>query len=156
VNFNIVPFESVGSIRFGMTPDEVRQVFPYKFESDPLWSGRYYDEFEELHVVIEYHQQNDVWRCTAVHLSYPSNPIFQGRSLLEQEDEDEREYLALDIEDWLKSIDPKFIDTMLDSNYVSQNLHEDSILFKNLGILLHQPICASATISIYARGCDSL
>jgi hypothetical protein len=157
VDFNIIPFESAGPIRFGMTPEEVRQVLPYAVRTSCPRGRELYDSFEEIENVVEYHQQGGVWRCTAVHLSYPSNPIFQGRSLLELEDEDQLGFLAEDIFgiiEWLKSIDSDFVDTMPGSNFVGQNLHEDSILFKNLGILLHQQPGSTAEISIYAKHDD--
>jgi hypothetical protein len=157
MDFNIVPFESVGPIRFGMTPEEVRKLLPFEVKSKNLPGGKLSDYFEEIEVDIDYYQQDGIWKCTSISLWYPANPIFQGRSLLELEDEDALGYLVGDmigIIEWLKSIDSDFIDTMFDSN--STGLHEDSILYKNLGILLYQPPCSIATVSVYAKGCDSL
>jgi hypothetical protein len=68
MDFNIVPFESVGPIRFGMTPEEVRKLLPFEVKSKNLPGGKLSDYFEEIEVDIDYYQQDGIWKCTSISL----------------------------------------------------------------------------------------
>jgi hypothetical protein len=140
MDFVITPFEQVGPIQFGMVPEQVHQALQYSPESRSI-DNEINDFFEDLGISVDYSQINGQWSCIAVALYYPSNPIFQGRSLFEQNIEEEEEYLASDIEEWLLSFD----------NNVEVERSEGYVVFNGLGIMLYEQPYSPASVTVYAR-----
>jgi hypothetical protein len=92
LQFEIKPYESAGSIRFGMTSSEVRallQAGGAQGSLPPLC-----DTFEHLGMRIHYRLPDAV---EAVEFRAPACPVFDGRQLLHQR--------YGDIEPWLRSLD---------------------------------------------------
>jgi hypothetical protein len=81
MDFLITSYESVGSIKFGMSIEEVRSFLNssvktfMKTSSSELPS----DAFYQLGLQI-YYKHPEI--CNAIELASPANPIFQSQSLL--------------------------------------------------------------------------
>jgi len=93
LKFEIKPYESAGSIRFGMTSDDVRALLQAGrvHESRPVLC----DTFETLGMRIHYRLPDSV---EAIEFRAPACPVFDGRTLLQQR--------YGDVEPWLRSMDP--------------------------------------------------
>jgi hypothetical protein len=119
MEFVIIPNQSVGSICFGMTPDEVRNTLDSPCESDFFPSGNNVsDSFPELAISVSY-ESKPPYRCYGVLLMPFANAIFQDRSLSFEDYEE----TCL----WLSTID----------NSIEEAI--DYIGFDTLGITLYNP-----------------
>jgi hypothetical protein len=95
----IVPFDSIGFVEFGASPDTVKASTNYLSESfmkTPM-SEMPTDAFDEIGIHIYYSSG----KCDAVECFAPARPIFQGRQILGQPYEE--------IKKWLESIDPHIV-----------------------------------------------
>jgi hypothetical protein len=93
LQFDIKPYESAGSIRFGMTAGEVRAVLQSSGSHDRY--STLCDRFEELGMRVHYRLPDVV---EAIEFRLPACPVFDGRRLLLQR--------YGDMEPWLRSLDP--------------------------------------------------
>lgn len=101
MDFLIKPYESVGPVKLGMTPKQVRRalkcspstyVNPDSFEIS--------DYFGVLGLHIGYRAPSH--RCDRILLFLPANPIFQNRSLLKR--------LSMEkLSQWIQSMDESAI-----------------------------------------------
>jgi hypothetical protein len=73
----VIPYESVGSIRFGMSSLEVRaQLHEYEVAGEKAGA---IDDFFDLGIRVHYGVHGGV---EAVELSKPAQPLFEGKPLL--------------------------------------------------------------------------
>jgi hypothetical protein len=101
MDLTIIPYESVGSIKFGMSRLEVRQTLgafveqpdePYLPEGITQEDVDFVDAFKELGVEVIY-ERKFPHVCIAISMYEPAAPIFNGRNLLEEPIEDSKEWL---------------------------------------------------------------
>lgn len=103
MNFLIKPYESVGPVKLGMTPKQVRRALKYSPSTfvNPD-SFEISDHFGVLGLNIGYRAPNH--RCDRILLFLPANPIFQNRSLLKR--------LSMEkLSQWIQSMDESTIMT---------------------------------------------
>ena len=82
MDFEVVPRSGVGSLRFGMTTDDVRKVMDLPVESIPKSdTGIPTDSFLEDAVHVFYRQPGV---CEAVEMYSPSRVLLQGVNLLDE------------------------------------------------------------------------
>jgi hypothetical protein len=104
MDFIINTYESVGSIRFGMTSTEI-----YRILGNPSASHggalEVIESFHEFGIQVCYNGNNDPITCVAIQfildsdrLSHSSKPIFRDKNLLDGTSIEE-------LKDWLESID---------------------------------------------------
>jgi hypothetical protein len=80
MNFIITPYKGAGIIQFGMTRSEIQRLLQNCVkEFDRM--GEPWDIFNNLGVQIAY-SYDSPYRCRAIMMEKPANPIFQGRELL--------------------------------------------------------------------------
>lgn len=105
LQFEIKPYESAGSIRFGMTCGEVRAQLHCTAHAGP---AALCDTFEELGVRIHYRVPDAV---EAIEFRLPACPVYDGHLLLQQR--------YGDLEPWLRALDPE---AKLDHSGLTSNL----------------------------------
>jgi hypothetical protein len=120
MELNIVPFQSVGSLRFGASPEIIRSVFnsPLKSFTKGAISDMPTptDAFDEDGVHVYYDKLN---RCEAIEFYSPALLTFQGKLLVNQP--------YKEISEWLSSVDDNIV-------------YDDSGLeARSLGIGLYAP-----------------
>ncbi|MBW4420910.1 MAG: hypothetical protein KME13_17015 [Myxacorys californica WJT36-NPBG1] len=110
MDFEIIPYQQAGSIRFGMTRTEIRQLFsasPKELSNGtleeqlaagmfPIEDVELVDLFCEDGVRVAYDLQSPHC-CVAVGFFEPANPVLQGQSLLKSK--------LSELRKWLESID---------------------------------------------------
>ena len=77
----IRPYESIGSVKFGMTVEEVRAILGGRFQyfmKSPS-SAMPTDAFEEKGIHVYYKEPG---LCEAVEVTSPASPVFKGRPLI--------------------------------------------------------------------------
>jgi hypothetical protein len=95
LQFEITPYESAGSIRFGMTSDEVRAQLQINGGAPQEKQPVLCDTFEELGMRVHYRLPGAV---EAIEFRSPARPVLEGRQLLLQR--------YGDLESWLRALDP--------------------------------------------------
>jgi hypothetical protein len=94
MNFVITPYERAGIIKFGMTRSENQRLLQSRVEEFDRM-GEPWDIFNDLGIQIAY-SYDSPYRCRAIMMERPANPIFQNRELLDGTSiEDLRIWLAL-------------------------------------------------------------
>ncbi len=94
LHFDITPYESAGSIRFGMTSEQVRAHLQTNGGAHTRYS-ELCDTFDELGMRVHYRLPGAV---EAIEFRSPARPVLDGRPLLQQR--------YGDLEPWLRSLDP--------------------------------------------------
>lgn len=80
--YEVIPHEGVGDIRFGMSKEEVRELFPDRTPKDykqNVYSRGDTDLYESLGIMIHYDTEG---RCAAVEFGGSVKPMYQGSSPL--------------------------------------------------------------------------
>lgn len=103
MNFLIKSYESVGPVKLGMTPKQVRRALKCSPSTSMLSdSSEIRDHFGKLGLHICYQAPN--YLCDRILLFLPANPIFQNRSLLKR--------LSMEkLSQWIQSMDESTIMT---------------------------------------------
>src|SRR5208283_3578225 len=100
MKLQLIPYESLGPIRFGMRREEVKMVVsvPVKAYRKTPKSSTLTDAFvgEGIHV---YYDEQDA--CIAIEVASPSMPLWRDRSLI-------GDPFSSSL-DWLKSLDPNIV-----------------------------------------------
>jgi hypothetical protein len=94
MDYTIYPYEGVGQIRFGMTPQQVHEILGEPDDQFPA-SKRCdlpADIYDRLNLFIYYKHPNS---CEAVELFVGSNPSFQETLLLDHSMQDLKSWLLL-------------------------------------------------------------
>lgn len=117
----ILPYESVGPIKFGMAQTEVHKVLSSKAVVKTGNKLEKADFFHELGIKVCYRRSSPYF-CSALVLYEPSNPIFQDQRLLGAASIGE-------LQAWLESIDD------------SLEITTEAITSYRYGISLHTPDC---------------
>jgi hypothetical protein len=95
----IIPFDSVGFVKFGASPDAVKASTSYSsksFMKTPI-SEMPTDAFDEVGIHVYYSSG----KCDAVECFSPACPIFQGKRIIGEPYEE--------IKKWLESIDSHIV-----------------------------------------------
>jgi hypothetical protein len=81
VKLEILPYQEVAGIRFGMTPAQVREILgnPVSRFKKTSTSELETDAFDHLGIQVFYKQPGV---CEAIELSAPAEPALQGKSLV--------------------------------------------------------------------------
>ncbi len=81
MDFPIIPYSSVGHLRFGMSVEVVRAALPSRVAPfmKSLTSSHSADLFPELGVHVHYNERGE---CIAIELACPANPMLNGNGLL--------------------------------------------------------------------------
>lgn len=103
MDFVITPYQAVGSIHFGMTRSDVRQILggsvneltePFLPDGISSEEINLQDSFDALNLQVAY-KPNYPYPCIAVTLYEPASLIFRERNLLNTSIEDLRAWLSL-------------------------------------------------------------
>jgi hypothetical protein len=150
MDFEIIPFERVGSVHFGMTPEEVQQAFSHDLEWQEIRSDSEAHEFSANYsslkhgISFSFHKIDGDYYCTTIFMYFPANPTFNGRSLIRQKGRGTTR-LASNLKDWLSTFDN---DIVAVDPY---NTVDENTLFRGLGIQLYQPPWGPASVLVYAK-----
>jgi hypothetical protein len=91
IEFPITPYQSVGPIKLGMKPEEVREAM-----NSSIVTADYFDKYE---ISVHYNELN---QCSSVLLRPRANPTFRGKNLLNSSSFEK-------LYQWFKSIDESTI-----------------------------------------------
>lgn len=97
MDFLIKPYKSVGPVKLGMTPKQVRRALKCSPSTSVMpGNSEIIDHFGELGFSATYSEPSYV--CDLILLFLPANPVFQNRSLLKR--------LSMEkLSQWIQSMD---------------------------------------------------
>lgn len=88
----LIPYESIGPIRFGMRRDEVRAAVPAAVRAFNKTPTTFVDAFDDEGIYVYYDEQD---LCDAVEVASPSVPILDGRILIGSPFSELRDWLQM-------------------------------------------------------------
>jgi hypothetical protein len=137
VKLEILPYQAVAGIQFGMTSAQVREILGnpmHRFKKTPT-SELETDAFDHLGIQIFYKQPGV---CEAIELSAPAEPTLQGKSLVGQSFQT--------LKEWFQAIDD------------SVEIDDTGLTSHRFGTALYAPFAATSpdepveSVLVFERG----